>query len=91
MAEQQPGWHQALPIPDSHQRIRASTGEPGAIGTPGHVIERDRVALQDVGTLPTLYLKCGKRATAFRHVGELPPAGGNIHLTLLIGYRRISA
>jgi len=37
------------------------------------------------------YQKCGKRATAFRHVGALPPAGGNIHLTLLIGYRRIAA
>src|SRR6266849_1667738 len=56
MAAQQPGWRRALHIPESHQCIRARTGEPGASGTPGHVVERDRVALHDVYTLPTLHV-----------------------------------
>src|SRR5258708_1982967 len=48
-----PPWRRpALPLPDGHQGIRACTGEPAAIGTPGHIVERDRIALQDVDTLP---------------------------------------
>src|SRR5258708_5569021 len=50
MAAQQPGWGQALHLPDGHQRIRACTGELSTIRTPGDLVERDRVALHD-GTL----------------------------------------
>ena len=56
MAAQQPGWGQARHIPDGHQRIRASAGDLAAIRTPGHVVERDRVALHDVDTLPPLHV-----------------------------------
>ncbi len=56
MATQQPGWRQALHIPDGHQCIRACTGELGAIRTPGDVVERDGVALHDVYTLPPLHV-----------------------------------
>src|SRR5260370_26796449 len=55
MAAQQPGWRQAVHPPDRHQHIRASTGELRAIRTPGDLVERDRVALQNVDTLPTLH------------------------------------
>src|SRR6266566_8359341 len=51
MALEQSGWCQVLHIPDGHQAIRATAGELSASGTPGEVIERDRVALQDLLTL----------------------------------------
>src|SRR5579864_4126376 len=53
MAAQSPGRRQALHIPDGHQQIRADTGELAASGTPGDVVEQDRVALHDLQTLPT--------------------------------------
>ena len=56
MAAQHSGRRQALHIPAGHQRIRACTGELCAIGTPGHVVERDRVALHDTRTLPMLHV-----------------------------------
>src|SRR5258708_5569019 len=56
MAAQQPGWGQALHLPDGHQRMRACTGELSTIRSPGDVVERDRVALHDVYTLPPLHL-----------------------------------
>ena len=54
MAAQHPGWHLVGYIPDGHQRIRACTGELRAIGTPGNVVERDRVALDDAHALSAL-------------------------------------
>src|SRR6266849_660441 len=56
MAVQQPGRDPAVALPDGHQRIGACTGEPGAIRAPGHVVEGDRVALDNTRTLPALHI-----------------------------------
>ena len=53
MALKQSGWCQVLHVPDGHKAIRATTGELCPISVPGHVIERDRVALDDLLTLST--------------------------------------
>src|SRR5258708_6357711 len=42
--------------PDGHQPIRARAGELRASGTPGHIVERDRIARHDLHTLPTLHV-----------------------------------
>src|SRR3989440_6243441 len=56
MAAQQPGWGRAITFPDGHQCIGACAGKPGASGAPGHVVESDRVALDDTRTLPALHI-----------------------------------
>src|SRR5712692_8867282 len=84
MAAQQPGWGQALHLPDGHQRIRACTGELSTIRTPGDVVERDRVALHDVYTLPPLHLPhpqgtiftATEQAAAVRCEGDIVYTGG---------------
>src|SRR5579864_7037861 len=63
MAAQSPGRSPALHIPDGHQPIRARAGELAAIGTPGDVVERNRVALHDLQTLPTCNIPQTQGAT----------------------------
>src|SRR6266568_4763809 len=56
MAAQQPGRSLAITLPNGHECIRACTGEPGASGAPGHVVEGDRVALYHAHTLSALHI-----------------------------------
>jgi hypothetical protein len=56
MAAQQPGWSDALRIPDGHQHIRACTGKLRAIGTPGHRVYPVRVSHKCLGHASTRHL-----------------------------------
>src|SRR2546423_5444667 len=56
MAAQQPERGPAITLPDGHQCIGACAGKPGASGAPGHVVESDRVALDDTRTLSALHI-----------------------------------
>src|SRR5438874_13290205 len=51
MSTQHPGWSRAGHIPDGNQRIRASTSEPGAIGTPVDTKEGRHIAAQNAQAL----------------------------------------
>src|SRR5438876_12292346 len=42
--------------PDAHQLIRACTCKLGAIRTPGHVVQPERVPLHDTHALPTCHV-----------------------------------
>src|SRR5258708_32264240 len=54
MPAQHSGERLTLHIPHSHECIGSCTGDSFAIGTPGDIVERDRIALQPGYTQPTL-------------------------------------
>src|SRR5579864_4482859 len=56
MATQQPGRSPAITRPNGHEGIGACTGKPGTIGAPGHIVERECVALDDTRTLSALHI-----------------------------------
>src|SRR5437660_741535 len=55
MPAQHPG-HPVGHLPEGHEHIRVCTGDLGAIRTPGHVVEADRVTLYDTYALLTCYI-----------------------------------
>jgi len=56
MSTQRPGQRLSGHIPERHQHIGSCTGQSLPIRTPRHVVERDRVALDDAHALPALHV-----------------------------------
>src|SRR5258708_13233276 len=83
MAAQHAGRPRTGHLPDGHHAIRAATGQPGAVRTPGDVEEGGRVALQDPHALPTLHVPQPQRAivTATEQAAAVRREGPTIHPT----------
>src|SRR5438045_7117114 len=82
MSTQHPGWSRAGHIPDSNQRIRASTSELGAIGTPVDTKEGRHIAAHNAQALRTFDIPQTQSpvVTATEEAAAVGGKGQAIHL-----------
>src|SRR5205823_14149666 len=82
MSTQHPGWSRAGHIPDGNQRIRASTSELGAIGTPVDTKEGRHIAAHNAQALRTFDIPQPQSpvVTATEQAAAVGGKGQAIHL-----------
>ena len=82
MSTQHPGWSRAGHIPDGNQRIRASTSELGAIGTPVDTKEGRHIAAHNAQALRTFDIPQTQSpvVTATEQAAAVGGKGQAIHL-----------